>query len=257
MDIIVGSTAAMRAIPGFKRNRKYDLDLWTNVNAAYAVADDVSVKPLEILECFETESKESGWATLNDLTTIKLSHLPYDIMWNKHLNDYLVFKKHGGRINQRLYSLLKTYWKDFHDNKPFLSLYKTKDQFFDDFVTKPHDHDYLHELVAYPYVPMYTTCLKDGQEVMIDKGKFDSLAFEHKVKMFREEMAVIACERWILNPKAKQKIPFVHAWSKSVHKTTTALTKGWASEFICENIEHFLKPNRKEVEHLFNKLGVI
>lgn len=255
MDIIIGSTAAKRHIPTFKRQYDSDLDLWTDVQRDRE-GMDLSVMPSDILEAFEEESKVKGYATLNDLTTIKLSHLPYDIFWNKHLNDYLIFKKYGGKINQELYKRLKVYWKDFHGNKPYLSLYRTKDAFFDDYVTKPHDHDYLHELVAYPDPPVYTRCLKDGEQVAIDKAKFDALPFDQQVKMFREEIVVIACERWILNPKVKNRIPYIHAYGKSLHKTVTALTKGWASEFICENIEHFLKPSRKETEHLFATLKV-
>ena len=124
-------------------------------------------------------------ASLNDLLTIKLSHLLYDIFWHKHLNDYLVFKKHSATVNNGLYEFLQEYWKEVHGNKTNLSLYKTKDVFFDDFVKKEYDHDYLHELVAFPHNPVYSVCLKDGQDVMIDKEKFFSLPFEQQVKMVK------------------------------------------------------------------------
>lgn len=245
MQILVGSGAAKQRLPNWKRIG--DVDIWSTHDIKGV---DNSVFPEEFLLMFEKESVESGVATLNDLLTIKLSHLPYDIFWRKHMNDYLVFKKHGGKVNKALYERLKVHWKEFHNNKPFLSLYRTKDSFFDDFVEKKYDHDRLHELVAYPQQPVYVSCLEDGQEVMIDKNKFFAMPLQKQVKMFREEINVIACERWVLNPACEGKISYMQAYSRALHKTVTALTKGWASSFICENLELFLSSDRKEVAHL-------
>lgn len=259
MKIIVGSGAAHKNLESFKRKYGSDIDAWTDNDTELEKGKklDYNLMPQEIMLAFQESSKVQGYATLDDLYTIKLSHLPYDIFWHKHKADAMVFKmKYGAKVNQDLYALLKAHWKEFHGNKPFLSLYRTKDAFFDDYVPKEYDHDYLHELVAYPNAPVYTKCLKDGQQVAIDKSKFDALPFTEQVKMFREEITVIANERWILNPACRGKIPYLAAWGKSVHKTVTALTKGWASEFICENLEYFEKPNRDEVRHLHQTLGI-
>lgn len=254
MEIIIGSKAANSHIKTFRHGN--DLDIWTSETLPQKKGIDSVVMSQNILDAFETASKETGIATLNDLLTIKLSHLPYDIFWHKHRNDYLVFKKHGGRINEPLYNLLKAHWKDVHNNKPYLSLYRTKDSFFDDFVKKEFDHDYLHELVAYPNEPVYKSCLKDGQEVAIDHNKFLSLHFDQQVKMFREEVNVIMCERWLIPTREKGTILFNDAYSRSVHKTVTALTKGWASYFMCENIELFIRPNYEEVKWIFKQTGI-
>ena len=90
----------------------------------------------------------------------------------------------------------------------------------------------------------------------IDYNKFLSLPFEHQVKMFREEINVIATERWLLPTKSSGKITFQEAYLKSLHKTVTALTKNWASRFMCENVEEFIRPNRKEVEYMFSVLNI-
>ena len=212
--------------------------------------------PLNILNAFQQDSKDSGVATLDDLMTIKLSHLPYDILWHKHQSDYLFFKRNGAKINHDLYELLKPHWRELFGNKPFLSLYRTKDQFFDDYVSKPYEHDWLHELVAYPDAPVYTRCLKDGEQVAIDKAKFFELPFDKRVKMFREEVTVIAIERWMVNPKCRGTIRYPTAYGRAVHKTITALTKGWASEFMCENLEHLYKPTKDDVKHAFETLKI-
>lgn len=251
MKILVGSSAAKVHLPFFREAK--DVDVWCR-EKIWDV--DCSVMPPEIFELMEHGSLVNRCASLNDLLTIKLSHLPYDIFWHKHLNDYLVFKTHGATVNNGLYEFLQEYWREVHGNKTNLTLYKTKDVFFDDFVKKEYDHDYLHELVAFPHKPVYSVCLKDGQDVMIDKGKFFSLSFEQQVKMFREEINVIACERWLIPTRDTDKITFREAYSTSLHKTVTALTKGWASRFMCENIEKFIRPNRKEVEYMFSVLNI-
>ena len=251
MKILVGSSAAKVHLPFFREAK--DIDAWCREK----IWDiDCSVMPPEIFKLMEHNSLVNRCASLNDLLTIKLSHLPYDIQWKKHLNDYLVFKKHGAQINQALYVALQQHWESVHGNKSFLSLYRTKDNFFDDYVEKEQEHDYLHELVAYPDKPVYSRCLQEGQEVMIDWDKFLAIPFEQQVKMFREEINVIATERWLLPTKDSGKITFREAYSKSLHKTVTALTKGKASRFLCENIEEFIRPNRKEVEYMFSVLNI-
>lgn len=251
MKILVGSKAAKIHIPTFREGN--DVDYWSLEKLWNC---DSSIIPKEIIPLFEHDSLVNRCATLNDLLTIKLSHLPYDILWKKHLNDYLVFKKHGAQINRALYVALQQHWENVHGNKSFLSLYRTKDNFFDDYVEKEQEHDYLHELVAYPDKPVYSRCLQEGQEVMIDWDKFLAMPFEQQVKMFREEINVIATERWLLPTKDSGKITFREAYSKSLHKTVTALTKGKASRFLCENIEEFIRPNRKEVEYMFSVLNI-
>ena len=253
MKVLVGSNAARLWIPEFRIGKDID---WWSTEVVDGENFDTCVIPQNILKLVEEGSLIGGVATLNDLLTIKLSHLSYDILWKKHLNDYLVFKKHGAQINQELYIALQEYWKEVHGNKNFLSLYKTKDKFFDDYVVKEQEHDHLHELVSYPNNPIYTLCLKDGEDVAIDYKKFLSLTFEQRVRMFREEVNVIATERWLIPTKDSGKITFREAYSKSLHKTVTALTKGWASQFMCENIEEFIRPKRKEVEYMFSVLNI-
>lgn len=253
MKVLVGSDAARFWIPDFRLSKDID---WWSTEPFEGESFDISVMTAEILSVMEHRSVFGGVASLNDLLTIKLSHLPYDIHWKKHLNDYLVFKKYGAKINQELYVALQQHWEEVHGNKPHLSLYRTKDSFFDGYVPKQHEHDYLHELVAYPNKPTYTQCLQDGQEIMIDWNKFLAMSFEQQVKMFREEINVIATERWLLPTRDSGKITFREAYSKSLHKTVTALTKGRASRFMCENIEEFIRPNRKEVEYMFSVLNI-
>lgn len=217
MSITVGRTALhhrLKELGLFVPPRNTDIDVWTlgsdwNDPIKGVLHLDTSVMPQQVMTAFQEQSKFQSTATLEDLLAIKLSHLSYDIFWHKHKQDTLLLKRlTEGNYNRELCSVLREHWKMEFGNKDFLSLYRTKDKFFDDFVPKLHEHDYLHELVAFPDSPMYASCLKEGHDVFIDKEKWNRLPKERKVRMMKEEIAVIALERWLIPALSKQKNVF-------------------------------------------------
>lgn len=229
-----------------------DTDFWVPEGTKIELYSfhDYSVIPSEIMGAFSSKSKELGVATLEDMMAIKMSHMPWDIQWWKHAQDVLWMQSKGIIANHHLYQKLIQYWEVEHGTKTNLSLYKTKDEFFNDAVVKHFEHDYLHQLVAVNGFPVYTRCLMDDQEVMIDQDKFFRLSLHDQVRMFKEEIAVIALERWIIPAIVGKKgltgscnqITIERAWQKALHKTVVNLTKGWASRFIIENLLEFTKP---------------
>lgn len=244
MEIIVGSTALRHWIEDVKPK---DIDIWTDQDLPKFKGYDIKKIPLDILQLIEVEN---SFATLDSLYTIKCSHLGWrNPKWSKHKADILLMEHKGANIVRSLYDALVEFWKVEIDNKWYLSLDKGKDNFFNDNVEYIHDHDYLHELVAYPNSPMYTNCLKNNCEVMIDKSKFDMLSFEQQLRMFREEITVIAIERWLVNPKAKGRYSWTQAYIMALEKTITTLTKNWATEFIVLNLKHFVKPDYSYFKH--------
>ena len=249
--IIVGSTALSRN--GFDFREPKDIDMFLPEGCPAPKGVDCQWFPDYIISMIP---HLRGYATTDAVYTIKCSHLPWDIRWSKHYRDMMYMKSKGCKIIPDLYRALSDHWQVKNGNKDFLSLNRSKDVFFNDHVEYVYDHDYLHELVAYPDQPMYAKCLKEGKEVLIDKDKFFHMPFEDRVWMFKEEIAVIACERWLIPPKVSGKIRFSEAWGMSLRKTVTALTKGWASEFIVLNMEHFYKPDRELVSHLFKTLNI-
>jgi hypothetical protein len=197
----------------------------------------------------------NNFATIDAIYTLKLSHLAWDIKWQKHKNDCLFLKSRGAKKIDNLYKLLLEYWESTNTDKDRLNLYQTKSDFFNDHVHYVYDHDYLHEVVAFPNKPIYSMCLKDGQDVAIDKSKFFKLPKELQLKMFKEEVTVIAAERWLI-PDRKKKYHPIKAYSLAVHKTITALTKGWASQFMIDNLNYYIKPDFELFNKLINK-GII
>lgn len=256
MEIIVGSSALDWA--GLSRRTPIDIDIWTDQEEYSAPGKDIKHMPLEIMKLIPlyTDAHMLNIANSDAIYTIKCSHAVYDIKWEKTKLDILWLKSYDCKIVEPLYEALKAYWKDVHGGKDFLSLMKGKDEFFTDNVTYLYDHDYLHELVAYPDKPLYTKVLMEGQDVMIDRNKFNSLSFEDKVNLFREEITTIAAERWVINPQYKGEVSWYKAYMYSLRKTVTTLTKGWASEFIVLNLEHFVKPRYEDFKHLLKTLNL-
>lgn len=248
--IIVGSTALWTC--GVINRSPNDLDLWVSKDDPKTYAGDVTHMPESIMSLVECTYPDV--ASVNSVYTIKLSHLGWDIFFEKHKRDVLYLESQGAKVIPELYKALLAHWKVEHGNKDFLSLYKDKTEFFTDHVEYVYDHDYLHELVAYPNRPVYEKCLKSGQEVAIDKDKFFAMPFEDQVRMFREEITVIAAERWLLNPKVRGKLSWRQAYQYSLRKTVTQLTKNWATDFLVLNLDRFYKPDYDYFKHLIETL---
>lgn len=250
MQIVVGSTALQ--FHGFDRLPPKDIDIWSTDKRDTENSVDLKVIPSDILDLVD---HTNGYATPDSVYTIKCSHLGWDNpMWDKHKKDIMWLKSKGCLINKPLFDKLITYWKIELGNKSFLKMKQDKENFFTDNVYYKYDHDYLHELVAYPNRPVYTKCLCDGEDVLISEDKFNTLSFEEQLRMFREEITVIACERWLLNDKLTKKFSWVQAYNMSLKKTITNLTKNWATTFLVLNLDKFVKPEYEYFEHILNTL---
>jgi hypothetical protein len=211
---------------------------------------DPTVLPYEI---FCLIPHKEGRVTPDAIYTILCSHIGWDsgqnnhsklggsVQWDKYKQRILHLRGIGCELIPELYEKLLTHWKKEFGNKEFLSLKKDKSDFFNDYVPYKYDHDLLHDVVAYPNEPMYNLCLERGEDVLTSKEMFDKMSFEQQIQMFREEICVIALERWVIPCNES----FHLSWAKSLKKTITQLTKNWATEFLVINLEKFLKPDWK------------
>lgn len=243
MYIIVGRTALNHATGEHAPTN--DLDLIGDDLKEFPPdrATDYHLIPRNILEEFTTYNH---YADLDSLYTLKLSHAEYNIHWWKTIQDILFMKKCGARLKPKLLSLLKEHWKGVHGDKSFLNLGRTSKEFFNDYVPKKFEHDWLHTVISYPNKPIYLSCLKEGQEVQTDWIKFKNLPLQTRIDMLKEEICTIATERWLLNGFDSP----LRAYQMALQKTVTNLTKGKTSQFIIENIEHFLKPLPNWIDNL-------
>lgn len=247
--IIVGSTALKYF--GLNRRPPSDIDRWFSESEERCGKEDDHT----ILDgIMAIVPQESGFATPDAIYTIKCSHFHWDIHWEKTKQDILWLKSKGCQLIPELYHELKKQWEIEHGDKSFLSLAQNKGEFFTDMVVYKYDHDHLHELVAYPNKPMYTKCLKDGYEVLTDWDKFCNMTLEDSVRMIREEITVIAIERWLINDHWKGKIDWYKAYMYSLRKTLTRLMKGEFADFIVFNIDKLVVPDYSYFEHAFKTL---
>jgi hypothetical protein len=195
-----------------------------------------------------------------DLLTLKLSHLGWDLDWFKHHKDVLnliselrelaiIKGELSDIIDRDLFKSLYSWWDSINSGKRALSLNMSKEEFFDDAVEKVYDHDYLHELVAYPDPPLYSLCQREGAEVSIDVKKFSKFSHDKKVRMFREEATVISIERWLVNPNMKIVPTWEWSYGQALKKLCTTLTKGWATRFCILNIEELSRLDESLLIH--------
>ncbi len=251
MSVYVGSWAL--ASYGLNRLEPKDKDKWYLSWENWDPGIDGMIVPDEIFDELETHN---GFATPDTVYTIKCSHLGWDIHWQKTKLDIVWLKAKGCTILWPLYELLVEHWRKVNGNKDFLSLTQDKREFFNDHVTYVYDHDYLHELVAYPNPPMYSRCLKDGEDVLIDRAKFDLMPFEDQIRLFREEICAISIERWLVNPAWKGKFSIGEAYRLALKKTLVSLTKNWAADFIATNMDKFYRCDLSYFEHAAGVLGI-
>lgn len=245
---ITGSTSLFHF--GLNRREPKDIDrVFFEGEVLFGKSEDDTILPFDLYSLLRTD--DSGTFVIPEhILSLKMSHLAWDIHWEKTKNDIIWLKSKGVVHDPVVYQRFKAHWEKVHGNKDFLSLCKGKEDFFNDFVKYDYDHDYLHELVAFPNQPVYCKCLKDGEDVLIDRNKFDLLCFEDQVRMFREEITVIAAERWYLKGHAT----WFESYMLSLKKTITRLTKNWACDFIVTNLEHFIKPEFSYFENLIKTL---
>lgn len=254
--IIIGSTALRLA--GYSFTPK-DFDVFIDDISIKSDGEDYILIPTELLQKIPyfvdtfTFNHPMAVATPDAIYTIKCSHLGWDINWSKHKDNALFLKRHGAMLITELYDSFVEYWKSVNGNKPQLDMYKTKSEFFNNAVPLVIEHDDLHKISVYPDEPLYLKVLEDNQEVALSECKFNQLTFEEQVRLFKEEIAVIAVERWLINPKLKKEYHWMEAWNLSLHKTVVDLTKDWYTDFMVKNLEQFVVPDFELFRNFYDK----
>lgn len=238
--VIIGSTALKFWYPNIDRVVK-DLD--------YAVdIDNIErVKNIEYLYnpiIFKYIDNNQQYITPEQLLTLKMSHISWDVNFKKHMHDIQFLLGQGVKYNLDLYNELLNYWTIVKTrNKKYRrsNLTLTSDEFFDNGIIS--DHDYLHTLLK--DIPTYTKILKDGSEVEPDEKKFIQLSFEDKISVI-EEVMVMAYERF----RNKQ---YKVAYDKMLQKYITGHAPIWQLIFIIENFLKIRKPSYNYYKKIENK----
>jgi hypothetical protein len=175
---------------------------------------------------------------LQGLAIIKRSHLWRDLSFDKHITHY---HKHLARYlppnDKLLLERLEQTYKAFPQQGP--DLRKSKQEFFDDAVTKKYDHDYLHELVAYEQHPMYTKLQKGEDTVKCYKELWYNLSYTQQLQCVQEETYVLAIERFLV--PSDWEYPVKLAYLNALKKVCTTVCSGWFRDFAIDNYAYLIE----------------
>lgn len=248
MKILIGSTALAEHLDIGRVPQ--DKDYFTDevMDKAKGGNDPFSHESLK-----EYFSEEPRTANLNELYTIKVSHIFWDLRngtWEKHARDIMLMQRNGAELIEPLYKLLYKIWQDVHGDKK-ANLSQMADDFFNDKVVRIYVHDSIHASVAYYDEPLYEQILADGEQVKVDKSKWEAMPFEDKLKCVREEVYATALERLVIPSGYTYSPRRAYAWA--LRRTVTSLARGWFALFIVENLEKVWSPDVDYVQVHKNK----
>jgi len=248
--VLIGSQAIKHWFPDFPREPK-DLDY---VIHEYKKLDEFSEinqpstgKRIEYLKnkVISDLFPDTGEHVLspNLLYTLKISHLFWDINWEKHEWDATWLREKGCQLDHPLFHKLYKQWNEVHGNNKRSDLKMSSADFFNNALTCEYDHDWLHTLLK--PIPTFNKVLKDGQEVEVDVNKFQFLTEVEKEALVREEIYVMAFERWPI-------IGFRHAYGRMIKKFILSHAPIWEAIWILENYKRLCRPEFDFIKH-FNQ----
>ena len=129
------------------------------------------------------------------------------------------------------------------------NLMQKKDTFFTDEVPYLYDHDTIHEAVKHLDKPAYQYYMRDGEQVMCDKDKFNKLDKIVKLYGVLEESYVLALERSVIPFNSSPR----KAFEMALMKVCTSITSGWFREFAYDNYFEVLNMYHGSYVEKFNK----
>lgn len=231
--MIIGSTAIKHWFPDFPRDPK-DLDI---VEDEYSLTSEIKRIETEtrietllndvLIDYYNSKEIYPEYCEPNDLYTLKVSHLiGWDIHWEKHMWDVQWLKEKGCVLQKNLLWKLYTYWNELHGENKRSVLNMTAEDFFNNALRCPYDHDWLHTLIN--PIPTFNKVLKDEAEVEVDELKFNKLSFKEKCDLVVEEVMVMAYERY-------QKVGWQRGYNRMIKKFILSHAPLWEALFIVEN----------------------
>ena len=238
--VLIGSRAIKDSFPDAREPK--DWDYFGPSPAEETIIDGARIEAFYHPD-LEKWEWSSGIASPDELYTIKISHAFWELhgTWNKHMMDALFLQKKGAKFIPELYDILYPIWEEVHGKKK-VNLEADPDEFFNDKIVKRiYDHDSIHESVAYYDRPLFERILRDNSEVAVDKSKWEALDHEDKLKMVREEVYATALERKLVPTNYQGSPGAAYTWT--LRKTITSLTKGWFALFVALNFKDLTKPD--------------
>lgn len=224
--VIFGSTAIKHWFPTFREPKDLDvidtdLDYYKYPKGHLEVFNSTTLK-------MWFDDYPTQYCSPNEIYTIKLSHLAWDINWDKHMHDLMFLKSMGCCV---IPELLKGLIEDFsaiHGRKK-VRMDVPEEQFFTSRISRRLPHDELHELMAFNDYPMHFRIREDLSKPLCSENLWLRLTDTERLQCAVEEVFVIALERYIW-------YPIKIARYKALKQLITSMTTGWFNVYL---IEHF------------------
>jgi hypothetical protein len=231
--MIIGSTAIKYWFPGFPREPK-DIDIVGDYELV--IPTEKRVERLSNPILLEYYKGASRYLPPDLLYTLKISHVFWDLensSWSKHMWDIQWLKEKNCQFIPELFYKLYEYWNKVHGKNKRSNLDMAADEFFDNAITFPVEHDYLHELlVKHEYFeedePTYKKVLKDGADVDVSEEKFNLLTEKQKFNLVVEEVMIMALERY-------SELYYKAAFNKMLKKFIINHAPLWEAIWIIQN----------------------
>lgn len=243
--VIIGSQAIRYWFPDFKREPK-DIDVISDDSWEKELLLVVEGKKVETLDnpiILKYHKDFNIYLNPNMLYTLKMSHLFWDINWEKHMWDVHFLKSKNCVLDLELFYELYDYWNDYHGKNKRSDLKMSASDFFDNAIKCPVPHDDLHLLIKNP--PTFTKVLVG--EVEVGEDKFNQLSFEEKCDLVTEEVMIMAYERF-------QNLDYRIAYGRMLKKFILSHAPLWEAIFIIENYPLLLKPKFNYIKHINDEL---
>lgn len=243
--LIYGSSAIKHHFPDYNKEPK-DIDVIVDTNTKPKVQIDLNISDKIVEQYYLPEfdyifqrNKDKLYVDADFLYTIKMSHLSWNINWDKHMKDAIFLKEQGCKLDKELYNSLIKAWSRIHGKKS-VKMNVENDVFFKENIKRKYDHEFLHEQFAFYDRPLNERIRKDLNSPLCSEELWDLLSEEDRLKCALEEIMVLTAERYLL---VTEPLPIKFAKIKTIKNMITSTTSGWFNLFLKENFKYFIDNN--------------
>ena len=251
--LIYGSTAIKHFFPDYEREPN-DLDIITREDNKLHLdipwCKRIEQYYLPEFEFIFENNMDELYVDPDFLYTIKMSHLSWDINWDKHMKSAIYLQEKGAEIDKELYDSLILAWSRVHGKKAVKMNVKNSD-FFKPLIYRKYNHEFLHEQFAFYDRPLNERIRKDLDSPLCSEELWNLLCSEDKMKCALEEIYVLAAERFIFVQEGEHPWKLGHAVTRTLKNMITSTTSGWFNLFLKQN---FNSLRTYKVPHIIEKI---
>lgn len=190
-------------------------------------------------------------ASPSTLFLLKRSHIPFNIHWEKNIEDYLFLRKEIIKTNN-----LPLWWEKAFDlrfeevknriNKHQINFDLDNSEFFkksEKFVGRVVEHDSLHRATCFYKEPLFLSAKDDLSKAALSEEKVALMSDNLKIQMIQEEAMVLSLERYVI-PCITKKQPYDA--NKVYRKVAAKMVYNYLPLFL----RHFAADNFESIVNL-------